>query len=220
MPSVDTYTAAGVKSSAKITLDKNIFGLDVSNHELLKSAYTTYLANGRTNLAKTKTRGEVTGSTKKPWKQKGTGRARFGSKYNPIWRGGGIAFGPTGNENYSKKLTTASKRLAVCQALSLATSSGKVKVIDDFAVKDGKTKTAVKLLDKVTAKGQVLIVIANKTDMEARSTANMNEVKLVQPNYLNTYDILNADTILISKNVLDVLKVWLTTDAKIKKVAK
>lgn len=220
MPSVDTYTAAGVKSTSKITLDKNIFGLDVANHELLKNAYTAYLANGRTNLARTKTRGEVSGSTKKPWKQKGTGRARFGSKYNPIWRGGGVAFGPTGNENYSKKLTTASKRLAVCQSLSLAVKSGKVKVIDDFSVKDSKTKTAAKLLDKLGATNQTLIVMANKTSPEVRSTANISSVKLVQPNYLNAYDILNSDTILISKNVLDILKAWLTAGAKIKKETK
>lgn len=219
MPSVDTFTVAGAKSTAKIKLDKAVFGLEVTNHDLLKNAYTAYLANGRTNNAKTKTRGEVTGSGKKPWKQKGTGRARFGSKYNPIWRGGGIAFGPTGNENYSKKLTVNSKRLAVCQALSLAVESGKVKIIDDFVTKDGKTSTAVKLLDKLSITGQTLIVVSNKADAEVRSTSNMKQVKLIQPNYLNTYDILNARTILISKNVLDSLKSWLVRETSAKKEA-
>lgn len=212
MPSVDTYTAAGAKSTAKTNLDKTVFGLEVANHDLLKNAYTAYLANGRVNLARTKTRGQVTGSTKKPWAQKGTGRARFGSKYNPIWRGGGIAFGPTGNENYSKKITTAGKRLAIRQALSLAVESKKVKIIDDFVIKDGKTKTAAKLLEKLAIKGNTLVVIADRSTAEARSTANLQKVKLIQPNYLNTYDILNADTILISKNVLDGLKVWLASE--------
>ncbi|MBW3569365.1 50S ribosomal protein L4 [Candidatus Parcubacteria bacterium] len=214
MPSVDTYTAAGAKSTAKISLDKNIFGLEVKSHGLLKSAYTAYSANGRANLAKTKTRGEVTGSTKKPWRQKGTGRARFGSRYNPIWRGGGIAFGPTGRENYSKKINVTSKRLAICQALSLGAKSGKIKVIDDFTVKDGKTKSAVKLLQKLGANRQILIVLENKTEAEVRATANLADVKLIQANYLNAYDILNADTILLSKNVLDGLKNWLLTDSK------
>jgi len=220
MPSVDTFTAAGAKSTAKISLDKSVFGIEVTNHDLLKSAYTAYLANGRVNLSRTKTRGEVRGSTKKPWKQKGTGRARFGSKYGPIWRGGGVAFGPTGNENYSKKLTTAGKRLAVAQALSLAVKSGKVKVVDDFLVKDGKTKSAVKLLQKLSSGEKTLIVIENKTEAEVRATANIAGLKLTQPSYLNTYDILNADTILIAKNVLDSLKTWLSKPAKAKGTAK
>src|ERR1700678_2584307 len=86
--------------ATKLDLDKAIFGLEVKNHDLLKQAYLAYLANGRVNLAVTKTRGLVSGGGKKPWRQKGTGRARFGSSRNPIWRGGGIAFGPTGKETY------------------------------------------------------------------------------------------------------------------------
>jgi large subunit ribosomal protein L4 len=97
-----------------------VFGVEIKNHELLKSAYVAYLANGRGNLAVTKTRGLVSGGGRKPWRQKGTGRARFGSSRNPIWRGGGIAFGPTGEENYSHKLPVAQKRQAIRQALSIA----------------------------------------------------------------------------------------------------
>jgi large subunit ribosomal protein L4 len=85
-----TFTKAGAKATTPAKLDKAVFGVEVKNHELLKAAYTAYLANGRANLATTKTRGEVRGSNIKPWRQKGTGRARFGSRYNPIWRGGGI----------------------------------------------------------------------------------------------------------------------------------
>src|SRR4051812_6031887 len=103
---VATYTKAGTKATTPAKLDKAVFGLDVNNHELIKAAYTAYLANGRENLAVTKTRGLVRGGGKKPWKQKGTGRARFGSSRVPIWRGGGITFGPTGQENYSKSLNT------------------------------------------------------------------------------------------------------------------
>ena len=101
------------------TLDKQVFALEVENHELIKLAYDSYLANSRSSHAKTLKRGEVRGGGKKPWKQKGTGRARFGSTRNPIWRHGGIAGGRTGNENFEKKLSRESKKLAVRQALSL-----------------------------------------------------------------------------------------------------
>ncbi|HET9174172.1 MAG TPA: 50S ribosomal protein L4, partial [Candidatus Saccharimonadales bacterium] len=99
---VATFTKSGAKASSNAKLDKDVFGIEVKNHELLKSAYVAYLANGRINLAVTKKRGEVSGGGRKPWKQKGTGRARFGSSRNPIWTGGGVAFGPTGEENYTK----------------------------------------------------------------------------------------------------------------------
>ena len=98
--SVPTFTKSGAKATTPAKLDKGVFAVMPENHELLKLAYSAYLANGRDNLAVTKTRGLVSGGGKKPWKQKGTGRARFGSSRNPIWRGGGIAFGQTGEENY------------------------------------------------------------------------------------------------------------------------
>ena len=101
------------------TLDKDIFGLKVENHELVKLCYDAYLANSRSSHAKTLKRGEVSGGGKKPWKQKGTGRARFGSTRNPIWRHGGVAFGRTGEENFTKKISRSAKQLAVRQALSM-----------------------------------------------------------------------------------------------------
>src|SRR4051812_13575832 len=107
-------------TAAKAALPKEVFAVEVENHELLKLAYDAYLANSRLASATTKQRGEVRGGGKKPWAQKGTGRARFGSSRNPIWRGGGIVFGPRGNENYTKKLSTTSKRVALKQALTLA----------------------------------------------------------------------------------------------------
>lgn len=210
MASVSSYSAAGVKSGAKTNLDKNIFGVEVKNHSLLQSAYEAFLANGRVNLAKTKTRGEVVGSTKKPWKQKGTGRARFGSKYNPIWRGGGITFGPTGHENYSKKINTKAKQLALRQALSLAVSEGKIKIIDNFVSKDGKVKPAVKLLKKIEATGKVLILVENKDELTSRSVNNIDGVKVNEAKYLNVFDVMNADTVLISKKALDIISDWLS----------
>src|ERR1700712_3666627 len=149
--SVQTYTKAGAKAATPAKLDKAVFGIDVNNHELLKQVYDAYMANGRQNLAVTKTRGLVRGGGKKPWKQKGTGRARFGSSRVPIWRGGGITFGPTGQENYSKQLNTKAKRLAIRQALSIAAGANKVTVIEDIVSKDGKTAELHKLLAKIEA---------------------------------------------------------------------
>ncbi len=206
---VSTFTSSGSKSTSSVSLDKTVFGVDVKTHDLLKSAYVTYLANGRVNLARTKTRGEVVGSTKKPWKQKGTGRARFGSRYNPIWRGGGITFGPTGEENYSKKLNIKAKRQATRQALSLANKGGKLIIIDGFKPAGNKTSAAVKLLAKVGANRRTLIAVDTKTDELDKSVRNIPDVKLVQAKYLNVYDVLNADNVVIEKSALSTISEWL-----------
>ena len=145
---IPTYTKTGSKATTPAKLDKAVFGVMPENHELLKLAYTAYLANGRENLATTKTRGLVSGGGKKPWKQKGTGRARTGSSRNPIWRGGGITFGPTGQENYTKQLNVKAKRLAIRQALSVAAGDSKITVIENVTLKEAKTAELVKLLDQ------------------------------------------------------------------------
>src|SRR5581483_9423334 len=147
-----TYTSTGAKAAATTKLDKQVFEVMPSNHTLLKEAYVAYLGNGRLSLATTKTRGEVSGGGKKPWRQKGTGRARFGSSRNPIWRGGGIVFGPTGEENYTKKLPTEAKRLAIRQALSLASADNKIVVVEKLVSKEGKTAELAKLLAKLGLK--------------------------------------------------------------------
>src|SRR5882762_2138813 len=144
--SVATFTKSGNKATVPAKLEKTIFGVKVENHELLKEAYVAYLANGRTNNAQTKKRGEISGGGRKPHPQKGTGRARSGSSRNPIWRGGGITFGPTGDENYTRKLSTQAKRQALRQALSLAADANKIIVLETFDNKDGKTKATAALL--------------------------------------------------------------------------
>ncbi len=205
-----TYNKAGAKATTAAKLDASVFGLEVTSHELLKQAYVTYMANGRENLAKTKKRGEVNGSTIKPWKQKGTGRARFGSKYNPIWRGGGVVFGPSGNENYSKALNTKAKRLAVKQALSLTATEGRIKVIESFDNTDGKVAVTANFFRTIDATGTILLVVANKSDMVTRATRNLVGVKAVSADYVNVYDVLNTDLIVIERVALDALTVRLS----------
>jgi large subunit ribosomal protein L4 len=211
---VATYTKAGSKATTAAKLDKAVFGVSPESHELLKAAYVMYLANGRENLAVTKTRGLVRGGGKKPWKQKGTGRARFGSSRVPIWRGGGITFGPTGQENYSKQMNTKAKRLAIRQALSLASDAGKLIVIDDIVSPAGKTAELSKLLTKLEASRSVLIVVEKKTIELARACQNLQGVKLVSAHYVNVFDVLNADKIVFSKAALDATTAWLAKETK------
>lgn len=205
---VPTFTKSGTKATTAAKLDQSVFGVEIANHELLKQAYVAYLANGRENLAVVKTRGEVRGGGKKPWKQKGTGRARFGSSRVPIWRGGGITFGPTGLENYSHKLPTATKRLAIRQALTSASDAGKLVVIEEVALK-GKTSEAVKLLSKLGVVKSTLIVVDTKADENIRATSNLSNVKLVNAQYLNVFDVLNADHIVLTNKALAVVHEWL-----------
>ena len=191
-----------------VELDESIFSVEVKNHELLKLAYDAYLANSRSSHAKTLKRGEVRGGGKKPWKQKGTGRARFGSTRNPIWRHGGVAFGRTGEENFTKKITKSAKRQAVKQALSLKNAEKAIKVVKyDFK---GQTKDAAKLLntEKLSDKN-VLMVTSEKTDLMLRSTNNLPNVKLVRATYLNVFDLLNADAILFDEAALKATTNWL-----------
>jgi large subunit ribosomal protein L4 len=209
-----TYTKAGAKATTAAKLDKAVFGVDASNHELLKAAYTTYLANGRENNAVVKTRGLVRGGGKKPWKQKGTGRARFGSSRNPIWRSGGIVFGPTGNENYSKQMNTKAKRLAIRQALTLASTANKVTVIEDIISKDGKTGELAKLLAKIGAERNVLLVVETKTPELTRAAQNIQGVQVISAKYVNVFDALNADCIVFSQSALKVTTDWLSKEAK------
>jgi large subunit ribosomal protein L4 len=208
-PSVPTYTKSGNKATTPAKLDASVFAVMPKNHELLKLTYEAYLANGRDNLAQTKTRGLVRGGGRKPWRQKGTGRARFGSSRNPIWRGGGITFGPTGEENYTKKVPLTAKRLALRQALSIAAADGRIKVVETFETKDGKVAATVKLLEKMDAKGSILLVVSVKDELVERATRNVPMVKAIQANYLNVYDLMNADTVVISQKSLEVIKTWL-----------
>lgn len=202
--------AEATKTQTKTTLPKEVFGVDVNNHELLKLAYDAYLANNRTSSATTKTRGEVRGGGKKPWRQKGTGRARFGSIRNPIWRGGGIVFGPRGNENYSKKLSTQSKRQAVKQALTLANKAKKVHLLDVKTT--GKTAEVAKFLRDNKFDRKTLIVVEEKTPAIIRATANLQNVLLVSTKYLSVYHILNADAIVLSPASVPTLKSWLVKE--------
>ena len=200
---------AETTTPAQATLPKSVFAVEVPNHQLLKLAYDSFLANGRLASATTLQRGEVRGGGKKPWKQKGTGRARFGSSRNPIWRGGGIVFGPRGNENYKLKMSKTSKLVALRQALTLANQAKKITIGDVKTT--GKTAEIAKYFtdQKFHKDAKVLIVVDEKTPAIMRATNNLENALLVRAQYLNVYYVLNADAIVISPAAVKAVEAWL-----------
>ncbi|HUC95412.1 MAG TPA: 50S ribosomal protein L4 [Candidatus Saccharimonadia bacterium] len=206
--SVSSFTKTGTKSATIVKLDKTIFDAIPENHELIKLNYVAYLANSRDNLAVTKTRGLVRGGGKKPWRQKGTGRARVGSSRSPIWRSGGITFGPTGLENYSHKVSKNSKRRAICQCLSLAKKDNKLIIIDDLAA-SSKTKDAYKFLTKIGVTKNALLVVENNST-PLKSLSNLSNVKVVGATYINVFDLINCDHLVITKPALIAIEKWLS----------
>lgn len=207
---VDTYSKVGAKKG-EVTLSKAVFGVD-ANADQLKTAYNRYWANIRTNNARVLSRGEVSGGGRKPWRQKGTGRARFGSSRNPIWRHGGVAFGPSGIENYSKSMPKRMIRSSIKQALSASVS--KIKVIEAFSASEYSTKKVVGLIDKIGAEGLILIVAAKLDEKFIASARNIAGVKLLSVNQLNVPAILDADAILINTDALSELDKWLVKTSK------
>lgn len=206
---VATYTKTGTKATTPAKLDASVFGIKEISHQLLHQAYNAYLANGRKNLAVTKTRGLVQGSGRKPWRQKGTGRARVGSRRTPVWRGGGIVFGPTGEENYAKQLNTQAKRSAIRQALSIAATENRISVIEDIVLKQAKTSELIKLLDKIGTTGYTLVVAHDLSNEIKLASRNLPNVKAVQAKYLNVARLLDADSVVITKQAVDEIVDWL-----------
>lgn len=206
---VTSFTKTGTKATAAVKLNKSVFEIKTDDHQLIKEAYVAHLANGRFNLALTKKRGQVSGGGRKPWRQKGTGRARAGSIRSPLWRGGGIIFGPTGEENYTHRQSTSSKRLALRQALTLAASSNKLILIEDFLPAGSKTKAAKSLLDKIGATGSVLLVLDDLKSPAHPAVRNLANVNCVQAKYLNVFEVMNADHIVLTRKALDIVHDWL-----------
>jgi large subunit ribosomal protein L4 len=208
MANAVSYSKTGTKHDAGVKLNETIFGVE-ANHELVAQAYRTYLANGRVAGATTLKRGEVAGGGKKPWRQKGTGRARVGSIRVPNWRGGGVVFGPTGNENHTLNMNVKMKRAAIRQALSLQAGSGNIAVIESFNSADGKVKGTAELFGKLKLEGTILLVVSEKTDMILRATRNVSGLSVVTGNYLNVFTVMNADHIVFTADALEIVNAWL-----------
>ena len=174
------------------------------NQQAMFDAVMVYRASTRQATAKTKTRSEVRGGGKKPWRQKGTGRARQGSIRAPQWRGGGVVFGPTGNENYKIKMNKKVRVLALKSALSFKNNENAVKVVDQFTFEDYKTKAMIASLDKLNANGKTLVVVTEDSANEQAwlSSWNIPNVLFVYSWEFNVYDVLNCDTLIVTEKAV------------------
>ena len=189
----------------KTTLPKSVFAVEVRNHELLKLAYDAYLANNRLASATTKQRGEVRGGGKKPWRQKGTGRARHGSTRSPIWIKGGIALGPT-PRSYKYKINKKEKQNALKMVLSSKLAEGKIVVLDKLELKEAKTKKMVEVLNNVKAEGKKLILLPAKDENILRAGRNIEKTKVSYVGHTNTYELLNTKCIVMTVDTVKMLE--------------
>lgn len=180
------------KEVSTITLDKEVFGVEV-NEQVMFDAVMTYLANRRQATAKTKKRHEVSGGGKKPFRQKGTGRARAGSSRSPIWVGGGTVFGPDGNQNFKIKQNKKEHKLALKSALTKQVNN--LVVLDNLTV-EGKTKEVVDVLKALNiANNKVLLV--SEDEKVLQGSRNLNNVLVVSKNNISVYDLLNSETLIM-----------------------
>ena len=212
MVAVDIKDLAGSKTGT-IDLDPKTFGLD-PNVAVMHQVVTAQLAARRSGTQSTKTRAEVRGGGAKPWRQKGTGRARHGSIRSPQWRGGGVAWGPKPRD-YSQKTPKKMVRLALKSALSDRAASERVVVVDEWNFELPKTKRALEVLDALAVEGRVLIV-ANQNDLNTwKSFANLDRVHVISPGELNAYDVLVNDWVVFTKsNLPDVSSTENSEDVK------
>ena len=200
MPKVDVYDIKGKKVS-DIDLKEEIFGI-VPNESLVHSVLVNYLANQRQGTQSTKTRAEVSGGGKKPWKQKGTGRARQGSTRAPQWIKGGIALGPK-PRSYSYKVNKKEKRLAIKSLLSSKVAENELVVVDKLAFNEIKTKNMVNALTNLKVEGKALILLPEKNENVQKSARNIEGVKTSLVNTINVYDLLNYTKLVVT---LDTIK--------------
>lgn len=200
MPNVKIYDMAG-KEVGEMTLSEAVFGADVKS-AVLHAAVRAYLMNQRQGTQSALTRTEVSGGGKKPWRQKGTGRARQGSTRAPQWTHGGVVFAPKPRE-YRVTLNKKTRRAALFAALSDKVASGKLIVVDAIAATEYKTGTMAKMMQALNAGKKSLVVLADNEPMTVKSLSNLAGVKTAGTNTINVYDILNADTLVVAKAAIE-----------------
>ena len=200
------------ENTKELKLNDNIWGIE-PNDAVLYDAVRLSMSNSRIATASTKTRSEVSGGGRKPWRQKGTGNARQGSIRATQWRGGGIVFGPTPNKNYKKKQNKKERRLAILSALSYKLKDNELIVLDELNFKTNKTKEMTNLLTKLNIRNnKVLVAVEELTENLYLSVRNLANVKLVRFNEINAFDLVSADNLLITERALKKLEEVLTNE--------
>ena len=199
MPEIKVVNMTGTEVGT-LALSEKVFGADV-NEAVLHAAVRAYLLNQRQGTQSTLTRSEVSGGGRKPWRQKGTGRARQGSTRSPQWTHGGIALGPK-PRSYTTKLNKKVKQIALFSALSAKVASEEMIVVDAITASEYKTKTLVAMLNAIGAGKKSLVVLEAPDAMVVKSLANIPGVKVAYANTLNVYDILNCNSVVFAKNAI------------------
>ena len=204
MPKVALLSLKGEKVK-DIKLNDEIFGIE-PNNQTIYDAVVRKGASLRQGTHAVKDRSEVSGGGAKPWRQKGTGRARQGSIRAPHWYHGGVVFGPNTNRNYEKKQNRKESRLALKSALSYKAANKGIMVLEKFDVKDAKTKTFIKMLETLKIEGKVLVVVKELTDNLILASRNLSDVKVIESHEINTYDVLNYKTVVITEEAVKMLE--------------
>ena len=199
MPKVALYDMNGAQVG-EVELNDSVFGIK-PNEAVLHDFVKMQLANKRVGTSSTKTRGEIRGGGKKPWRQKGTGRARVGSSRNPVWRGGGIVFGPRPRD-YGYTLPRKIRRLAMRSALSSKVQDNQITIVDELKFGEPRTKLMVKTLELLKAGRKVLLVTADGNANVVKSARNIPGVKPVRVDFINVYDLLKYETLLITQDAV------------------
>ena len=198
MLKVKVYNLEG-KETEEVELSEEIFGVKVED-DLVHQAFVAHISNSRQVLADTKNKGEVRGGGKKPWKQKGTGRARHGSSRSPIWRGGGVTFGPTTERNYSKKINKKMKMKALHMVLSSKVKDKELIILDDPKLSKVSTKLMSGTLKKLPIDGKVLLSLGKKDDRIFKSVKNIPNTSMIASDSLNVADLLKNKFLIINKD--------------------
>lgn len=200
MPKTTLYDMSGAQIG-ELELNEDIFGIE-PNEAVMADFVKMQLANKRQGSSSTKTRAEVRGGGRKPWRQKGTGRARVGSTRNPIWVGGGVTFGPKPRD-YSYRLPKKVRRLALKSALSTKVKENSIVVVDKLSFEEPKTRLMIETLDALNIFDKVLIVTLDSNVNVTKSARNIPGVKSIRVDYVNVYDLLKYDTLLITKDAVE-----------------
>ena len=190
------------KTETKKILNKNIFEVPM-NSNLVHQIVTSQMSNRRQVVAHTKTRGEVSGGGKKPWRQKGTGKARHGSIRSPIWVGGGVTFGPRNERNFKKDVPKKMKKKALFMVLSEKLKNDSLIIVDSFDIKEIKTKEVKKMIDSLDLKGSVLIALEDLNETIIKSVRNIEKVATIQAKDLNCLDVLTYKYLVVTKKGIE-----------------
>ncbi len=204
MPKIALLNTKGEKIK-DIKLSDEIFGIE-PNNQTIYDAVVLKQASMRQGTHKVKTRSEVSGGGKKPWRQKGTGNARQGSIRAPHFVGGGVVFGPTTERNYLKKQNKKERRLALKSALTYKANDKEIIVVENIELKSNKTKDFTKLLEDIKVTGKTLMVVKELTDNLILASRNLSNVKVIESHEINTYDVINYKNLVITEEAVKMLE--------------